>query len=706
MNAVVQPIRYGATLEEWRAFMHLARNDLLPVVSRPGAEIARNSKLSPANLGKVPSRLVSGKVVGVPDWTNYQATQADIREWIKQPDYGICLQTRDELAFDVDVNDELAATRAYEIIVEVLGVEPPVRRRDGSPRFAVLLRCRNHDRPKQVIHTEHGDIEILGKGQQLVVAGTHPSGSRYQWTPELPTPENITVVSPDQVDELIQRLADEFGVEVDGKGSPVANPMQPGQRHNALVSLAAKMQADHYSPEAIAAALKAANESFPEPLPADEVEGIVSWAIRKEAGYVPPEPSTDGLEAYPDEPKVKKGWQPPTAASYGVEFVPAEIPLRNFVLGNRRARGEVTAVIGPPGCNKSSVELTDAISIAIGRALFHGDRHCVQGDVLFLAGEDARRDVEARIAAILQENKLTPADLGGRLHVVYNSEQDIGYSLVHMVDNEAIPDQRFLQWIAEHPNLVAVFIDPLAAWHDATENDNNAMKVVSMMLRRLAVQANINIGFNHHVTKASMADPEAHVGNLASIRGAFLHGDVRRAYTMARLSESTAKTFNLQYEQAKRFRRLDVLKSSYGADDTQARLFRVIEVEIPNGETVGILEEVNAEFLRNEGAERQAAEEADRSKQLTDILTELLVKQSPRSLAQVSREVRRLAPHLYTWKGKPMATRSISDKLEDLEWPIATRANGVRAQIELEITGEGQGRRGTFKLLSGSQLQE
>jgi hypothetical protein len=45
-----------------------------------------------------------------------------------------------------------------------------------------------------------GLIELLGEGNQLVACGTHHSGVRYKWTPELP--DHLPVITPEQVNQL------------------------------------------------------------------------------------------------------------------------------------------------------------------------------------------------------------------------------------------------------------------------------------------------------------------------------------------------------------------------------------------------------------------------------------------------------------------------------------------------------------------------
>ena len=340
-----------------------------------------------------------------------------------------------------------------------------------------------------------------------------------------------------------------------------------------------------------------------------------------------------GLQEGPRHDQQAGGeWSPPSVTSYGAAFDPARIPLRRWLLGSRRSVGEVTIDAGPPGSNKSTLMLTDAVAIATGRQILADKVHEI-GGALCLWGEDARRDVEARLAGILELYRIQPAELGDRLHVVYLAEIDpITYTLAQMAEDMATLNQRMLGWLRDFPNTIAVFVDPLMAWHRLMENSNEAIQLLSTSLRGIAVQGKRHVGIDHHVTKITMADPEGHVGNLASVRGAgSLIGYTRWAFTLARLNSETAAAHGIPDQERSRFRRLDSLKASYGPDDERMRLLRVESVTIANGESVGVLVEQDLEMLRAEGKEREVGIKDAKQRKLTEALTRMLTESRPRS---------------------------------------------------------------------------
>ena len=168
--------------------------------------------------------------------------------------------------------------------------------------------------------------------------------------------------------------------------------------------------------------------------------------------------------------------------------------------------------------------------------------------------------------------------------------------------------------------------------HRLIENSNEALQLLCTSLRSIAVQGNRHVGVDHHVTKITMSDPEGHVGNLAAVRGAgAITAYTRWAFTLAKLNEQTAEDHGIAEEERRRYRRLDALKASYGPDDDRARLLRVESVPIANGESVGVLVEVDTERTRADAYERKAVAATEAQKKLAAALTRMLTERRPRT---------------------------------------------------------------------------
>lgn len=198
---------WGATPEHWAHFAALdLTEDLLPVVSNPGATISPMSKMR--DLGKTPSRYDSaGQVVGIPKWTQHRSTERDIARWLAHSDLGICLQTRTVRAIDIDIADPVRAAEVRDMVG--LMCELPRRFRSSSGKCLLTFKMPG-DFAKRVIRTPHGIIEFLATGQQFIAVGTHPSGVRYEWDGGLPA--EIPELTPAEFECLWQALVEAFAL--------------------------------------------------------------------------------------------------------------------------------------------------------------------------------------------------------------------------------------------------------------------------------------------------------------------------------------------------------------------------------------------------------------------------------------------------------------------------------------------------------------
>ncbi|MCC7304748.1 MAG: bifunctional DNA primase/polymerase [Alphaproteobacteria bacterium] len=205
---------WGAKPEDWAFFSDTLglTADLLPVVSVPGAKISPKSTMK--QLGKTPSVYnKEGEVVGLGKWTERTTTHGDIDRWSREDHYGICLQTRNVRALDIDVADNDKAVAIGFFIAMTLkhltesDISLPLRYRANSGKRVTAFRL-DGTFTKRTLKVEGGMIEFLATGQQFIVAGTHPSGVRYEWT----SFEEFPVVSAEDLEALWYALELEFGI--------------------------------------------------------------------------------------------------------------------------------------------------------------------------------------------------------------------------------------------------------------------------------------------------------------------------------------------------------------------------------------------------------------------------------------------------------------------------------------------------------------
>lgn len=212
---------WGALPGEWEHWSTIAPlADLLPVVSDPHAVKSPDSKIQ--GPGKTPSDFNRrGEMRGIHEWTEYHATADDVAKWSGDNRLGVCLQARSIRAIDVDVDDFDEASDIEQFIIERLNYVPPTRRRSNSCKFLMLVDLPGNF-TKRRFKTEKGVIEYLATGQQAVIAGTHPSGVRYEWDGGLPA--GIPAITAEQFNSLWAALNANFGTEASVEARQCISP--------------------------------------------------------------------------------------------------------------------------------------------------------------------------------------------------------------------------------------------------------------------------------------------------------------------------------------------------------------------------------------------------------------------------------------------------------------------------------------------------
>src|SRR5262249_10835515 len=106
---------------------------------------------------------------------------------------------------------------------------------------------------------------------------------------------------------------------------------------------------------------------------------------------------------------------------------PAEetIDRYDWLLGRHLLRGEVSATVGTGGTGKSTLAITEALSMASGKQLLHDKAPDRPFHVGLVNLEGGRSPMDKRIAAAIRHHGLTPADIGDRLIVLAKGELKI-----------------------------------------------------------------------------------------------------------------------------------------------------------------------------------------------------------------------------------------------------------------------------------------
>jgi putative DNA primase/helicase len=180
--------------------------DLISVIP-PGAALTPTSTISSAMVGKVPGRkLPSGLWAGY-DWRKAVATEDDVATWQLQG-ANVGLRSDSFPAVDIDILDESLAKIVEDFATATLGPAPI--RYGRRPKKLLVYKTDEPFGKMKLTITKHETthlVEILGKGQQFLVYGVHPTTLRpYEWDGELQLP-TLTTITREQASHFLDELA-------------------------------------------------------------------------------------------------------------------------------------------------------------------------------------------------------------------------------------------------------------------------------------------------------------------------------------------------------------------------------------------------------------------------------------------------------------------------------------------------------------------
>lgn len=137
------------------------------------------------------------------------------------------------VVIDADVDDAATADKVWDACVRHLGEPGMVRHRANSTRFAAVYRAAQGRPGKLKVKGSLGAVEQLGKGQQLVADGTHPSGARIEWSdgcsPATVPRDRLPAVSETQREAFLAECRHLVGASSTGTGGAAVIAFQGAQ---------------------------------------------------------------------------------------------------------------------------------------------------------------------------------------------------------------------------------------------------------------------------------------------------------------------------------------------------------------------------------------------------------------------------------------------------------------------------------------------
>ena len=178
------------------------------------------------------------------------------------------------------------------------------------------------------------------------------------------------------------------------------------------------------------------------------------------------------------------------------------IPPREWLYGRHLIRKYVSVTVAPGGMGKSSLLIGDALAMVTGRPIM-GQSVPRPLRVWLWNLEDPYQELQRRFAAATQAHKITRQDIGDRLFVDSGRDQGLCTAIVGRDGGAEILIPVVEALVAEliRRKIDALLVDPFVSSHRVSENDNNAMDLVTKAWGLVAERANCAIALVHHARK-------------------------------------------------------------------------------------------------------------------------------------------------------------------------------------------------------------
>jgi hypothetical protein len=253
-----------------------------------------------------------------------------------------------------------------------------------------------------------------------------------------------------------------------------------------------------------------------------------------------------------------------------------QAPPRQWLSGRYFCLKFVSGLVAPGDSGKTTLRLTQAIEIALGRSLLGYPiyRRC---KVLIVSFEDDKDELHRRLDAICRHHNIKPSELKGWLKC---RDLNNGIKLASLDDKgrpQIGPLDTMLRRAIKRTGCEFLVLDPFVKIHALMENDNPQMDFVFGLLTKMAQDLNIAVDCPAHTHKGAIV-----AGDADARRGASAQRDAGRLdYTLIRMTEDEAEAFGIHPDDRKDYVRLDKAKANM-VRAAKARWFRLVSVPLGN----------------------------------------------------------------------------------------------------------------------------
>ena len=262
------------------------------------------------------------------------------------------------------------------------------------------------------------------------------------------------------------------------------------------------------------------------------------------------------------------------------------IPPRRWVYGQHYIRGHVSVLASAGGVGKTSLQIVEALAIATGRPLL-GEVVHERCNVWIINLEDPLEEMHRRFAAAMLHYKIDPEEVRGRLFL--DAGRDIKMIFARQDRDGISVDEEMTGYMTTKINELDIgiaMIDPWVGANSIQENDNTAMNAAVGAVRGVCDATDCAMGLVHHIRKGNGDDATAD-----SIRGAgSLLSAARAARVINKISQEDAQKMGVPEHESLSIFRVDDGKSNLAPPAAKAVYRRMVGIQIPNGEYVGVAE--------------------------------------------------------------------------------------------------------------------
>ena len=258
---------------------------------------------------------------------------------------------------------------------------------------------------------------------------------------------------------------------------------------------------------------------------------------------------------------------------------------RRWLYGNHYVRSFCSLTVAEPGIGKSLLALTEAVSMATGKAILGVT--CEPIRVCYHNSEDPKAEIVRRVLSICKKFNINQEELVGRLFISSGRENDL---VLSAGDNGDIVEGAFAmcERFVKRWGVDLIVLDPLANMMSSPET-NEVFRALGKRLSFLADKMAIGIEIVHHTRKLNHSDGSRTASVESARGGSSLIGAVRTARALSGCSRAEAERLGLDNW-------IDYFKVEAGAKANLSRSseksdwFKKSGIQLLNGDWVGVCE--------------------------------------------------------------------------------------------------------------------